>query len=69
MLYIKGKKKKRVPMCLWNGQKKERSNKEEEEQKGAVLCAQHIRGAAAGQSLDSGGLPPHALVWSTTREY
>lgn len=45
-------------MCVYETNRKkeiERSNKEEEEQKGALLCAQHIRRGAAGQRLDRGG--------------
>lgn len=33
---------------------KQKRNKEEEEQKGTLLCAQHIRGDAAGQQLNRG---------------
>lgn len=58
-------------MCVYETNRKkeiERSNKEEEEQKGALLCAQHIRRGAAGQRLDrGGGLTPH--THSHTRTY
>lgn len=46
---------------------KQKRNNEEEEQKGTLLCAQHIRGDAAGQQLNGGrGETPHTLMCAHT---
>lgn len=49
-LSTKEKKKARESLHV----RKQKRNNEEEEQRGTLLCAQHIRGDAAGQQLNGG---------------